>query len=400
MQADSFRRHLTEQIIPFWNSLRDEQNGGFCGSVDHALHKDFRSDKGVILHSRILWFYANAYALLGEQRLRDMADHAFRFIKAYCLDAQYGGLFWSVTYDGQPADTVKHTYNQAFGIYALASYADACACQEALDLAMSLYALIESRCRDAGGYLEAFARDFSPTDNDKLSENGVMAGRTMNTLLHVTEAYMELYRVSRDAAVEKSLREALQLFADKIYDQETGSCKVFFDMAYGSLLDLESYGHNIEASWLLDRACAILGDPVVRAQYEPMTERLAEVAYAHAFDPVQGGLNNEREGNAVDRQKIWWVQAESVIGFYNLYQKLSGQQPPATDRQTYLDAAQSVWHFVQEKQVDKRCGEWFESVKADGSIDPAQGLAHEWKCPYHNGRMCIEMVRRLEDSGR
>lgn len=404
MEQTAFKEHLEKNIIPFWNQLIDRENGGFCGFVGSDLEKNFKADKGVILHSRILWFYANAYTLLGKLELLEMADHVYAFLKEKCVDSVNGGIYWSMTYDGKPADDIKHTYNQAFCIYALSSYYEAGKKEEVKALAMSFYRLIETKCRNEGGYLEAFERDFRPASNEKLSENGVMATRTMNTLLHVLEAYTELYRVTGDENVKKSLTNALELFYEKIYDKETGSCKVFFDEDYHSLIDLESYGHNIEASWLLDRALEVIwggafGAGVVKEaqsenqalqqKYADMTATLAKVAYEHAYDAIQQGFNNEREYEKVDNQKIWWVQAEAVIGLYNAYQK-------DTTQKQYLDGAEAIWNFILEKVVDKRCGEWFESIKADGSTDPEQGLVHAWKCPYHNGRMCIEMIKRLK----
>lgn len=391
MKADSFKKHLTECIIPFWNACRDFERGGFCGFVGQDLQKCWDSDKGVILHSRILWFYSSAYCLLKEKDLLAMADHAYDFLKTYCWDREYGGMYWSVTCDGRPADDTKHTYNQAFAVYALSAYYEASNRQEALELAYDLCHLIEEKCRDAEGYLEEFHRDFSPAVNDKLSENGVTAERTMNTLLHVMEAYTELCRVDASRAVRATLCEALELLCGEIYNPEKGICEVFFDRSYRSLIDLESFGHDIEAAWLLERAGLVLGDETWEERLRPVIDRLSSSAYEHAYDAAAGCLYNEREESRVDRQRIWWVQAEAVTGFYNAYQA----QP---ERAEYMQAAERVWEYIRENMVDERSGEWFESRKEDGSLDETQGLAHGWKGPYHNGRMCIEMIRRLESA--
>lgn len=390
MKADSFKRHLTEQIIPFWSDCTDEKNGGFCGFVNYNMEKNYQSDKGVILHSRILWFFSSAYMLLGDEQLLALADHAYEFLMAYCMDRINGGMYWSVTFDGCPADDTKHTYNQAFAIYALSAYYEAGKRQEALEKALALYHLIEEMCRDEEGYLEAFDRSFSPVSNDKLSENGVMAERTMNTLLHVMEAYTELFRVSGKTQVKESLYEILNLFHDKIYNAQKGICEVFFDKEYKTLIDLESFGHDIEAAWLVERACWVIGDENYTEKLKPVIRKLSETAYKHAYDEEHGCLYNEREGEKVDKQRIWWVQAEAVVGFYNAWQQ-------NRENKTYLQATEKVWNYILTRQVDTRSGEWFESVKEDGTIDVKQGLVHEWKCPYHNGRMCMEMIRRLEN---
>ncbi len=388
MNAKVFQEHLEKNLIPFWNRMKDEINGGFYGYADANGAPDVKSVKGVILNSRILWFYSSAYQLLHKQELLEMADHAYRFLVDFCFDSQYGGVYWSVNYDGIVCDDTKHTYNQAFAIYALSAYYQASHSKEALNLAYVLYRVIEEKCRDNNGYLEAFRRDFTPSSNEKLSENGVLAERTMNTLLHVLEAYSELYHADPFYEVGDSVRSILRLFEKKIYNSEKQICDVFFDLDYHTLIDLESFGHDIETSWLIDRGCSVLEDKAYQKAMQPMIKGLAEATYHNAFDKHQNALNNEREGDRVDDQKIWWVQAESVVGFYNAYQN----EPQKTE---YLHTAEKIWEFIQHHVIDSKSGEWIESIPADNSPDSGQALVHSWKCPYHNGRMCMEMMRRL-----
>ncbi|MBQ3029232.1 MAG: AGE family epimerase/isomerase [Lachnospiraceae bacterium] len=387
MRAEEFKKHLVQDIIPFWNKLRDEEFGGFYGSVagDGTPIKDYM--KGVILNNRILWFYSTAYRVLRDPELLSMADHAYRFMEEHCYDKNYGGVYWAVKYNGEVEDDLKHTYNQAFAIYALSAYYDVSENKDALELAYSLYDTIESKCRDAGGYLEAYNRDFTPTINYELSENGVIAERTMNTLLHVLEAYSELYRVDHCDTVGDSLKEILSLFKDKVYNPDKQICEVFFDHEYRPLIDLESYGHDIEASWLIDRACELLEDDAVTEKMRPVIEGLAASVYRNAIDEECRAVNNERENDAVDRQKIWWVQAESVVGFYNAYLK--------EGKEEYRAMAEDVWSFIQNRVIDKKSGEWYETIPYHGEADVTAPLSHEWKCPYHNGRMCMEMLNRL-----
>ena len=388
MEAKVFQEHLENDLIPFWNRMKDEINGGFYGYADAEGNPDMKSVKGVILNSRILWFYASAYQLLRKPELLEMADHAYRFLVDHCFDSQYGGVYWSVNYDGTVCDDTKHTYNQAFAIYALSAYYRASGRKEALNLAYVLYRVIEEKCRDSKGYFEAFRRDFTPSSNEKLSENGVLAERTMNTLLHVLEAYSELYRADPFYEVGDSIRSILRLFEKKIYNSEKQICDVFFDSDYHSLIDLESFGHDIETSWLIDCGCSVLEDKAYQKEMQPMINGLAEAAYRNAFDKRQNALNNEREGDRIDSQKIWWVQAEYVVGFYNVYQK----NPQKTE---YLHTAEKIWEFIQNHVIDSRSGEWIESIPADNLPDSGQALVHPWKCPYHNGRMCMEMIQRL-----
>lgn len=391
MEAKEFREHLVNDLIPFWNRLKDEKYGGFYGYVDGDGGIDEKKEKGVILNSRILWFYSAAYSLLGEETLLSMASHAYRFLRDCCLDTEYGGVYWSVSYDGKPLDTTKHSYNQAFAIYALSAYYMASGEKAALSLAHDLYRLIEGKCRDEGGYLEAFARDFSPAQNDKLSENGVMADRTMNTLLHVMEAYTQLCQADPAEKVKTSLREILAIFREKIYNPKLLRCEVFFDANYGTLIDLDSYGHDIEASWLIERACKVLGETETAAAMRPVTEGLAEGVFAHGLDRELFALNNECERGILNTTKIWWVQAEAVIGFYNAYEL-------CPDRPAYRECAERIWAFIRNYVIDPKSREWIEEIRDVEKIDRTQALVHPWKCPYHNGRMCMEMIRRLSES--
>lgn len=380
------KRHLAEDIIPFWQGLKDEVYGGFYGYMGNDLRLDKEAVKGCILNSRILWFFSNAYLLLGGQPLMDSARHAFLFLKEHCVDRQYGGVYWSLDYKGEPEDTTKHTYNQAFAIYALSSYYDASKDQEALEIASDLYRLIETKCRDEYGYLEAFDRKFEPVENDKLSENGVIAEKTMNTLLHVFEAYTELYRVTGQESVAEKLRFMLDIMADKIYNPKLGRQEVFFDRTWNSLIDLYSYGHDIETAWLVDRGLEVLDDASCLEKLSPITKTITENIFNRAY--IDHSLVNEAENGVVDTTRVWWVQAEAVVGFLNGYEK-------SPEKKEYLEAAEDIWGYIRDYLIDRRPGsEWFSEL--DENKKPAEKpIVEPWKCPYHNGRMCFEVIRRL-----
>ncbi len=382
------RRHLETRLIPFWEGLRDEENGGYYGYMDYGLRVDKQYEKGCILNSRILWFFSNAYKLLEWENLREDAVHAYRFLKEHCIDREYGGVFWSVACDGQALDDTKHTYNQAFAVYALAAYYDVVKDEEALGLAMKLMRLIEEKCTDSYGYyLEAFTREFKPADNEKLSENGVMAEKTMNTLLHVFEAYTELYRVSHEKKAADRLRFMMDTMAEKIYNPALGRQEVFFDKDWNSLIDLYSYGHDIETAWLVDRGTEVLGDPGYEKKMSRITREITKHIYERGF--YHGALMNEAENGVQDKTRVWWVQAEGIVGFVNGYQK--NRQDAA-----YLKAANILWEYIAEYLIDPRDGaEWFWA--ADENDRPvSKPIVEPWKCPYHNGRMCMEVIRRLE----
>ena len=390
------RQHLTKDLIPFWKGMRDAENGGFYGYMDTKGRVDKKAEKGCILNSRILWFFSSACTLLGDKSLRPYMDQAYTFLKESFLDKENGGLYWSVTYDGKPADDTKHTYNQAFAIYGLCAYYENTKQLEALDLAGNLYELIEERMRDEGGYLEAFDVDFAPVSNEKLSENGVEATRTMNTLLHVMEAYTELYRVTKNLEdyremrenVAQNLREMFGIIEKKIYNPAKRRQEVFFDQDYHSLIDLYSYGHDIESAWLIQRGVEVLGEEKTTASMMPLVQAMTEETYKQAY--VHHSMPAECEKGVVDERRVWWVQAEAITGFYNGYQNWP-------ERTEYAEAARSIWEFVKAYVMmpGKTPTEWYWYVDKDGKPALEEPIVEPWKCPYHNGRMCMEMIRRL-----
>lgn len=382
------KEHLTNCIIPFWKKLRDNENGGYYGYMDFDLNPDKQAVKGCILNSRITWFFSNAYTLLKDESLLDEAKHAYAFLKERCLDKENGGIFWSMNADGTPEDTTKHTYNQAFAIYALSSYYEASGDKEALKLAYELFRIIEEKCTDDLGYKEAFNLRFEEVDNDKLSENGVMAQKTMNTLLHVFEGYTELYRVDHNPEVKERLLWIMDTFAEKMYNPTLHRQEVFFDREYNSLIDLHSYGHDIETAWLIDRGVEVLGEKKYEEKMSPITKDLTAQIYKIAFNGHS--LHNECEKGVVSTTRIWWVQAETVVGFLNGYEK----DPSHVE---YLEAAKSEWQFIKDYVIDKRDGsEWFWEVTEEGQPESKKPIVEPWKCPYHNGRMCFEVIKRAQ----
>lgn len=387
MLVDKCRKELTERILPFWNRLRDDENGGFYGFMDNDLNVDKTADKGVILTSRILWFYSSCYRTLGDEYLLDNARHAYEFLKK-CVDTVNGGVWWTMTYDGKPSDTMKHTYNQAFAIYALSAYYLASKDKTALDLALELFHTVEDKCRDNVAYLEAMSVDWKVVPNDALSENGLMADKTMNTVLHLIEAYtvlLEACENGESANIEERLMFLLQITEDKIFNSDQNRLRVFFDRELNEIGDIHSYGHDIEASWLIDRACEVIGERRFMAKWRFIDLRIAENIYDIAFE--NGAVNNERENDKIDKKRVWWVQAESVVGFVNAFQQGGDKK--------FLDAADKVFEWIETKQIDKReNSEWWGEVDFDGKPMQTVNMVNPWKCPYHNGRMCIEVINR------
>ncbi len=389
MFVTEVKEHLTKDIIPFWKNLHDETYGGFYGFMDYDLKVDQKAVKGAILNSRILWFFSNAYMTLKDPTLLKEATHAYVFLMNHCIDKTNGGIYWSLQYDGSVEDSTKHTYNQAFAIYALSSYYDASKNKEALQLAYDLYRIVEEKCSDEYGYKEAQSEEFELISNDKLSENGIIANKTMNTLLHVFEGYTELYRVTEDKEVKERLLHMIDIFENKIYNPKLHRQEVFFDTQWNSLIDLQSYGHDIESSWLIDYGCRIINEEEVTKKIEVITSDLAKRIHERAY--VNHSVLNECENSINHTMRIWWVQAEAVLGFMNEYHK----HPEKTE---YKEAVLNVWNYIKTKMVDQRNGsEWFWQLDSMGNPDMTKPIVEPWKCPYHNGRMCIEIIKRGGD---
>lgn len=386
MFKDEIKNELVNHIVPFWDALCDRENGGFYGFVDSDLKLDNFAPKGVILHSRILWFYSNCYLVLGGQKYLDMAKHCYDFMVSNCVDHDNGGVYWLMNADGTVADDMKHTYCQAFFIYALSSYYGASKDEAALKLALEIFETVEEKCTDEVAYLEAQSRTFTLIENDALSENGLMADKTMNTTLHLIEAYTELYRVSKSQKVADRLKFQLQLTLDKIYDSENGKLLVFFDRNMNVIGDIYSYGHDIEATWLLDRACDVLGDSALTERISSMNEVIVANIAKRALE--NGALNNEVEHGIVNKWRIWWVQAEGVVGFLNA--SVRYQNP------SYREISETLWQYINNNIIDKRPGgEWYSQVDESGCNAAFKPTVDPWKCPYHNGRMCLEVITRL-----
>ncbi len=381
MLTEEIREHLENRILPFWENLKDNAFGGYCGWMGEDLQPDPEANKGCILNSRILWFFSSAAALLNNKALTAYADHAYDFLTRF-EDPDHGGVYWSVTYDGKPADTTKHTYCQAFAVYGLAAYYRLTGKTESLEKAEALVRVIEERCRDKGGYLEALKADFTPESNEKLSENGVMASRTMNTLLHVIEAYAELYRVWPDESLKVAGAAALKQCLNTVYNPRKHRLEVFFDQDFHPLLDMQSYGHDIESSWLIWDAAETFLSEEERKPWKSMCLDLLCSATDRAF--TDHGLHYEIVAGEINTIRAWWPQAEAMLGFEFGWRM--------TRDPLWLERLRTQWQYIRQIVIDPRVNsEWFNELREDGS-SIGKPLVEEWKCPYHNGRMCLRLI--------
>ena len=396
--AAAARREFTSHILPFWAAKApDHIHGGFVGRIDGADRLVSNAPKGAVLNARLLWTFAVA-AREGSGRparetYRSLADRAYGYLYDCFRDSEHGGVYWTLTAEGRPLDAKKQVYAQSFVIYALTEYVRLVGAEtprgaEALAWARSLFALIEAHAVDPehGGYFEAFSRDWGPAPDVRLSEKDLDAPKSMNTHLHVVEAYAALYRLWPDARLGARIRALLEMFLDHIADGD--HLDGFFAPDWTPVSNTVSFGHDIEAAWLLDEAADVLGDEALTARVGAMTAALSRAVLEHGVD-ADGGLFNEATPAGVsDTDKHWWPQAEAVVGFLNAYAR-SGDE-------AYAEAALGAWAFIERSIVDPVGGEWFFRVSRAGEPYRDEDKVGPWKCPYHNARACFEAVHRVE----
>ncbi|HVY21831.1 MAG TPA: AGE family epimerase/isomerase [Steroidobacteraceae bacterium] len=383
--------------IADWWSVHavDHTYGGFHGEVDARNNAVSNANKGIILNARILWFFSEtALHTTGEAnntRYRECATRAYEYIIQHFLDTEYGGMYWEMDVNGRPVNTRKQVYAQAFTIYALSAYFKLNHDREALDHALQLFKLLESRAIDDRdqGYLEAFARDWSPVDDWRLSNIDLNYPKSQNTHLHVLEAYTALHDVYPVTEVKAALRYSIQMFDRFMINRDNHHLRMFMDMQWKDFSPGYTYGHDIEAAWLIARALESLGDAEYTGKLIPTLLKVVEVTTKEALAD-NGQLWNayDFETKSIDKSSMWWVQAEALVGFLFAYVK--------THDGRYFVAAEGIWQFIKQHQIDHVNGEWFwlaDNGKTEGKEHYKVGF---WKCPYHNGRAMMEAVRYLE----
>lgn len=412
---------LENNILPFWlEKMQDNENGGFYGRIDGSgvLHPD--AEKGAILNARILWTFSAAYRVLEKKELLEAATRAKDYLVDHFIDPEYGGVYWSVDYKGEPLDTKKQFYAIAFAIYGLSEYARATGDREALEYALDLYDCIEEHAFDdeQNGYIEACTREWGKIGDMRLSELDANYPKSQNTHLHIMEAYANLLRCLKEMRaqeqcdyvpaigsvlpvgisvppetmvnVEGALRNIISIFIDKILNPETNHLDLFFDMDWTrGAGHLESYGHDIECSWLLHEAALVLGDENLLEKVENVVQKVAKASEKGLRE--DGSMIHEAnlDTGHVDDDLHWWVQAENVVGWFNVWQHFGDEEA--------FKKSEKCWHYIKENLVDFDNGEWYWSRHPDGTLNTVDDKAGFWKCPYHNSRMCLEIIERTAE---
>ena len=394
MDISLFKHELQQElaaILKYWmQHTVDEERGGFYGRIDNDNTVYVDAPKGCVLNARILWTFSAAATLTNDWAYAKMANRAFAYIHDHFVDKEYGGVYWSVTSKGEMLDTEKQVYAMAFVLYACSEYYIALHSEPAKQLAIDLYRLLQQKSYDPvqGGYFEAFARNWEPIQDSRLSNKDANAKKTMNSHLHILEAYTCLYRIWPDAQLKQHIKGLLVNFDEHIIDHNTGHLLLFFDEHWQLKGEKTvSYGHDIEASWLLLEAAKVIADDALIARMKGLAIKMAE-AVIIGLD-VDGGLWYEYDAaqNRLVKEKHWWPQAEALVGFYNAWQ--------VSDRHEFLQYVYNNWAFIKQYIRDNKNGEWFWGVYEDHSVMRNQDKVGLWKCPYHNGRACMEIIKRM-----
>lgn len=401
---------IEQNILPFWIHFQDEENGGFYGRMTGDGVIDKEASKGGILNARILWSFSASYRVLGKPEYLAAATRAKDYILEHFLDPVYGGTYWELDYKGNPIDTKKQFYALGFMLYGMSEYVRALRqrpdasvsesdIQKVLGVCISLFTCIEEHSLDEvyNGYIEACTREWGEIADMRLSELDANYPKSQNTHLHIIEPYANFYRVLKAEEpssvlpvflkVETSLRNLIDIFCDKILNPDTHHLDLFFEMDWTRGAGwLESYGHDIECSWLLHEAALVLGDKDVLAKVEPIVQLVAK-ASEKGLNP-DGSMTHEAnlDTGYVDADRHWWVQAETVVGFYNIYQHFGDEDA--------LQKALRCWQYIKDNLIDHELGEWYWSRDPERNINRKDDHAGFWKCPYHNSRMCLELIER------
>jgi mannobiose 2-epimerase len=399
-----FLKELHENILAFWMKFGIEKEGhGFYGAADLKGNPVLEAPKSCVLNARILWTFSEATIMFDNKQYADIADKAFRVLEEDFADKKYGGYFMSIDAQNQPLDTIKHTYAQAFVLYALSKYYEFRPSDELLKVINDYFGFLEDKTKDTSnpGYFEAFTREWQLYSENRMADNN--EPRSMNTHLHIMEAYAAFYKVSKNELAGKRLKELLLLFIEKII-RPSGHLGIFFNEKFeeaDSSKGICSFGHDIEASWLLWEAAEILNDPKIIAQMKPLSIKMLDAVDRVGVDK-DGGLflESTRFGSHLRTNKHWWPQAETLVAFMNGFEITSDEK--------YWEKLKLSWNFVNTHIIDHENGEWFTKVNRLGipflnepKDDPSPYYRNDWKidpwkCPYHNGRAMMELIKRID----
>jgi mannobiose 2-epimerase len=378
---------LCNNILPYWMNHMKNPDGGLYGNISNSNITDGHAPRGLVMTSRFLWTYSEAYRIFGKKEYLDFAIYVKDTLLKTLYDREQGGFFWSADGYDKPLDNKKVLYGQAFALYGLSTFQMIAPSDENADLCKEIFTLLETHGKDPvlGGYYEALNRDWTYSGKNNLGADDIPCEKSMNTNLHMLEAYTRYFLQSADKEVKKSLIELISIIMEKIYDPLSGHQKLYFSKDWEPIGDVESYGHDVETSWLLWEALEILENKPLQEKYRKMVLTMLDVSSDKATAP-DGSLYNEKKGEHLDTVRIWWVQAEYAVSLMNGWMM--------TGKEKYKEKLSAIWNYIKENQIDNENGEWFWGILDNGTMVNRE-KGGMWKTPYHNGRACMELIQRI-----
>ena len=411
--ASEQRVALGPQLFDRWYPLAiDTRFGGYFSDISKTFRLTGSQRKLIVTQARHLWTTAKAAEFFPEHPLyRSAADHGFEFLQNVMWDQANGGFHNLLSREGEllalgGGPPVKEAYGNAFAIYALAAHYRLTADEDALELAKAAFHWLEAHSHDEehGGYFRYLQPDGTPM---RAGHNGIPP-KEQDTTLHLLEAFIELIAVWPDDLLRTRLEELLQLLCGPM-NTSRGSLALYFTADWTRIrlpaeqrrardfrLDHISFGHDIEAAFLLIQASAALGRTNDRETHA-VSRRLVDHSLEHGWDEEHGGLFDgayaETEQSACDivfDTKTWWVAAESL----NTLSLMADLYP---EDHRYFDRFVAQWDYCDRYLLDHQHGGWHWQG-TDHTAESAQqhGKGFIWKGTYHTARALMNSIQRLE----
>jgi mannobiose 2-epimerase len=395
---------LRRDVLGVWFPRAvDRERGGFHSNFTRDWKPAPSDGKFSVFQARMTWVAAQVAMRRPDLRgqFLPVASHGLDYLDGVLWDREAGGFYWGLDDAGRVTPRFtdgKHLYGMSFCLYAAAAAYKATREPKALALARRAFRWMDGRAHDRahGGYFEWLTRDGRVVKGkggsgrvEATPVSGFPLGyKSMNTHIHLLESFTELYGVWRDRTLRRRLEELLAIVRDKI-SVEPGAMGLYFTNDWRALPGHDSYGHDVEAAYLMLEAAEALG-----RKGDAATERTAKMlvdhALAYGWDETFGGFFREgtAAGEAEDTRKEWWVQVEGLNTLLLMHERYG------RDTDAYFKAFQRQWEFIRDRQVDGEFRGLYDTVGRDGTPTDTP-KARIWKAAYHDGRALLNVTERL-----
>ena len=416
--AREAEENLQNHVLGKWFPASiDRAGGGFHQNFGEDWTRTSGSEKSIVYQSRLTWISAQAALRFKNEparaaQYREFSRHGLEFLEQKMWDKAGGGLFWEVDPSGRPTSErggEKHAYGIAFAIYAATANYQATRDVRALNLARRAFMWLEAHAHDGrnGGYYEALSREGKPilaASKAAGAPTGDAIGtrygfKSMNTHIHLLEAFAALYEAAPQPLVRRRLEEVLALVRDRIA-VAPGALSLYFTPDWRAVPDHDSYGHDIETAFLLAEATSALGRPN-DARTWSVARSLVDNALSVGWDSELGGFYDA--GTAFHgpdlahtslTRKVWWVQAEGLNALLLMHERFGRQDS------RYWAAFVRQWNWIQTRQIDAQNGGWHPELSREGVASAGRAKSDRWTEAYHQGRALLHVSEALDRLAR